>query len=100
MQNIISGGQDSKLQALAAAMKAAGKPVVLRWFWEMNLGHTANGRVACFDPTYDGKGAQAPDFFDPTHYIGAWRLEGVRALSSLITPVGTAAGAGPSMERA
>lgn len=73
MQNIADGQQDTKLKALAGAMKASGKPVVLRWFWEMNLVKTANGRGACFDAAYDGKGTQAPDYFDPAHYIAAWQ---------------------------
>jgi len=72
-RDIASGGKDATLQALAAAMKAAGKPVVLRWFWEMNLASSANGRGACFNDASDGKDAESPDFFNPADYIAAWQ---------------------------
>jgi len=36
-QSIISGSQDTLIADYADALKAYGRPVFLRWFWEMNL---------------------------------------------------------------
>ena len=35
--SVISGSQDSLISNYADALKAYGRPVFLRWFWEMNL---------------------------------------------------------------
>ena len=35
--SIISGSQDALITSYADALKAYGRPVFLRWFWEMNL---------------------------------------------------------------
>ena len=35
--NIIDGSQDALITSYADALKAYGRPVFLRWFWEMNL---------------------------------------------------------------
>ena len=35
--SIISGNQDALITSYAQALKAYGRPVFLRWFWEMNL---------------------------------------------------------------
>ena len=35
--SVISGAQDTLITSYADALKAYGRPVFLRWFWEMNL---------------------------------------------------------------
>ncbi len=65
-QNIVDGMDDTTFVVLIDNMKAVGRDIVLRWFWEMNL--SKPGTAACLDPTYDVNGV-----FDPAHYIAAWR---------------------------
>ena len=35
--SVINGSQDATITAYADSLKAYGRPVLLRWFWEMNL---------------------------------------------------------------
>jgi hypothetical protein len=67
--NVAAGKDDATLITTAQAIKAFGKPILLRWFWEMNLDDTNNGRQQCYDPATD-----LPDgYFSPTHFIAAWQ---------------------------
>ncbi len=55
----------------AKALAAWGHPIFLRYFWEMNLPYTANGRKACYDQT-----APSSDYasgnFNEANFILAW----------------------------
>ncbi len=57
---IISGSQDSLITSYATALKKYGRPVFLRWFWEMNLDKLPRA-VSCLA----GLGA--------TGYVEAWQ---------------------------
>jgi hypothetical protein len=97
-KNIAAGMQDVTLKKLATAMREAKKPIVLRWFWEMNLIDTANGRSACWDKSYDiVADGGATGYFDPTEYIAAWRhihdvvaMEGATNVAMFFCPSGGA----------
>jgi len=65
---VASGSQDANIVAHAAALKAYGGPVFVRYLWEMNLGATANNRSACYDPATDSPGG----VFSPAEFIAAW----------------------------
>ncbi|MEO9264051.1 MAG: glycosyl hydrolase, partial [Candidatus Baltobacteraceae bacterium] len=67
---IVSGAADSIIIAHANALKAFGKPIFVRWFWEMNLDDTNNApRKQCYDPKTD----LPSGYFSPTQYIAAWQ---------------------------
>jgi hypothetical protein len=53
----------------ALKLKALGKPIFLRWFWDMNTPSTATFRNRCYDPATD----KPNGFFSPTEYIAAWQ---------------------------
>ncbi len=53
--NITNGSQDSVIDARARGLKALGKPVLLRWFWEMDGSANLSRAVS------------------PTAYKAAWR---------------------------
>jgi hypothetical protein len=67
---VAQGEDDALIAQRAAAVKRFGSPVIIRWFWEMNLNDLNNPpRTQCWDPKTD-----LPDgYFSPVHYIGAWR---------------------------
>jgi hypothetical protein len=65
---IASGAQDSTIRARAEAIKAYGKPIFLRYMWEMNLPSNKFFRTACYDPATDLPNGQ----FSPQEYIAAW----------------------------
>ena len=66
--NVAAGKDDATIDAFAAGMKSYAKPVMLRWFWEMNLSDKNNARGVCHDASYDPPGG-----FDATHFIAAWQ---------------------------
>jgi hypothetical protein len=53
--NVAAGADDQLITAYANALKQYGKPVFLRWYWEMNL----RAHPRCID--------------SPGNYIAAWR---------------------------
>jgi len=66
---VAAGDDDAKIIARAKAVKAFGSPVMIRWFWEMNLNDTNNApRKQCYDPASDLPGG----YFAPGPYISAW----------------------------
>jgi Glycosyl hydrolase family 26 len=74
-QAVANGDADSEYYIpRIREMQATGKLIILRWFWEMNLLSTSNGREGCFDPSYDTYvPADDAGFFNPTEYIAAWK---------------------------
>ena len=67
---VVGGYEDSTIRARALSLKAFGKPVILRWFWEMNLDDTNNApRWECWDSKTDLPNG----YFSPTEYIAAWK---------------------------
>jgi hypothetical protein len=56
--NVASGKDDQLIADYAKALKSYGKPVFLRWYWEMNLVN----RPACIDKTNN-----------QAHFVAAWR---------------------------
>ena len=67
--NVAAGKDDATLIATADAIKAFGYPIFLRWFWEMNLDDTNNGRTSCYDANTDLPGG----YFSPANFILAWQ---------------------------
>ncbi len=66
---IAAGHDDAEIIARAAAIKAFKKPIMLRWFWEMNLDDTNDPpRKHCYDPNSDLPNG----YFAPGPYIKAW----------------------------
>jgi hypothetical protein len=61
---VAAGAEDPTIRAAAQAYKAFGKPVFLRWFWEMNLPRTGN-HPECLGSTTSSV-AQ-------TYYRAAWQ---------------------------
>lgn len=67
--HVAAGDDDDKIIRRAKAIKAFGKPIMIRWFWEMNLDDTNNApRTQCYDPSSDLPGG----YFAPGPYIKAW----------------------------
>lgn len=60
LNSIVSGAEDSHIQAYANALKAFGRPVLLRFYWEMNNAY------ASFNSACGGYG-------NPTLYVAAWQ---------------------------
>ncbi len=66
---IAAGDDDAVIVARANAVKAFGSPVMIRWFWEMNLSDANNPpRTQCWDPVSD----YAAGRFAPGPFINAW----------------------------
>lgn len=65
---VASGSQDATIIAHAVALRAYGKPVFLRYMWEMNNPISLGGRPQCVDPATDG----ASGFFSPAEFVAAW----------------------------
>jgi hypothetical protein len=66
---VAAGDDDAKIVARAKAVKAFGSPIMIRWFWEMNLDDTNNApRKQCYDPASD----LPAGYFAPGPYISAW----------------------------
>jgi hypothetical protein len=68
--HVAAGDDDNTiLIPQALKLKALGKPIFLRWFWDMNTPSTANFRAQCYDSATDAPGG----VFSPTEYIAAWQ---------------------------
>ncbi len=68
--NMALGKDDGVLINRAKVIKAFGHPIMIRWFWEMNLDDTNNQpRTQCYDPNTDLPNG----YFSPMKYIAAWR---------------------------
>jgi hypothetical protein len=61
--NIAAGKDDAVIIRWAQQIKAFGQPVMMRWFWEMNLDENSNStfgsRTLCYSPSSDG--VNSPD---------------------------------------
>ena len=78
LDGILSGSQDAYIDARAAAVKAYGSPVLLRWSWEMNGSWSVGGGYQNNTPgTTDG----------PAKYVAAWRRIHDRFAASGVTNV-------------
>jgi len=66
---VAAGDDDAKIIRRAKAIKAFGAPIIVRWFWEMNLDDTNNApRTQCYDPATD----LPAGYFAPGPYLAAW----------------------------
>jgi hypothetical protein len=68
-ESIVLGGSDQTIRSMAEALKAFGRPVFLRWFWEMNLPEKdlgSGGHQPCLGPN-ETTTAQEPQ------YRNAWQ---------------------------
>jgi hypothetical protein len=65
---IAAGNQDTAIRQRADALKAFGKPIFLRYMWEMNAPSSANYRSTCWSATTDDPNG----IFSPTQFIAAW----------------------------
>ncbi len=65
---IAAGNQDTYLRKRADALKAYGRPIFLRFMWEVNLPADQTLRTACYDPATDGPN----ETFAPAPFIAAW----------------------------
>ena len=69
-ERVAHGMDDATIVQHAQAIKAYGGPVMIRWFWEMNLNDQNNPpRTQCWDPKSDLPNG----YFAPMHYIAAWQ---------------------------
>ncbi len=90
--SIAGGKQDAWIRKRADAFKAFGRPIFLRYMWEMNLASSSSFRGLCYDSATDLPNG----IFSPTEYIAAWdRLralfaqEGATNVVWLWNPAGT-----------
>jgi hypothetical protein len=66
---IVAGAADPLIQTRALAIKTFGRPIFLRYFWDMNLPSASLGRGACYDPSVDN-----PDgTFSAAEFVAAWQ---------------------------
>jgi hypothetical protein len=66
---VAAGDDDANIIRRAKAIKAFGAPIIVRWFWEMNLDDTNNApRTQCYDPVSD----LPAGYFAPGPYLAAW----------------------------
>lgn len=66
---VAAGAADATIALHADAVKAYGKPMFIRYMWEMNLPQALNGRGRCYDPATDLAGG----VFSPAQFIAAWQ---------------------------
>jgi hypothetical protein len=71
---IVAGHQDTAIRARADAFKKYGKPIFLRYMWEMNLASSPTNRASCYDAATDSPNG----VFSPSEYVSAW--DRIRAL--------------------
>ena len=64
LNDIINGSQDALIAARADGVRALGRPVFLRWCWEMNANWTGCGGAANNDPGRTN---------GPSKFVTAWR---------------------------
>jgi hypothetical protein len=69
---VAAGNYDGVIRAEAEALKGFGKPMMLRWYWEMNLNlySPSNTNTGCLGTT-SGTPAQV-DQYEETEYIAAY----------------------------
>jgi hypothetical protein len=65
---IAAGNQDGAIRARADAIKAWGRPLFLRYMWEMNLPALPTFRASCYSATSD----EPNGVFSPVGFIAAW----------------------------
>lgn len=65
---IIAGNDDAMITAYANQLKAYGKPLFLRWYWEMNIEGTSANWINCAQ----GSSPAGPTVGAPG-YVGAWQ---------------------------
>ena len=65
---VAAGNQDTTIRQRADALKAFGKPIFLRYMWEMNKPSSATFRASCYSATTDDPNG----VFSPTQFIAAW----------------------------
>jgi hypothetical protein len=65
---IAAGTYDNFIRKRADALKAYGKPIMLRYMWEMNLPSNAFFRKICYDPATD----EPNGIFSAANFIAAW----------------------------
>jgi hypothetical protein len=90
--SIAAGSQDTFLRKRADALEAFGKPIFVRYMWEMNLPSSPVFRANCYDSATD-----APNgVFSPAEFIAAWHRirtlfaqEGATNVIWLWNPAGT-----------
>jgi hypothetical protein len=69
-ERVAHGDDDALIGSRAEQVKHFGAPVMIRWFWEMNLNDLNDPpRTQCWDPKSDLPGG----YFAPMHYIAAWQ---------------------------
>ncbi|MBD5635612.1 MAG: hypothetical protein IAI49_14135, partial [Candidatus Eremiobacteraeota bacterium] len=78
--NVTAGKDDAAIDAFAAGIEGFGKPVMLRWLWEMNL--RDGTRPQCYDSSYD-----PPNGFDAAHFVAAWQHIHARFVADGVTNV-------------
>jgi hypothetical protein len=66
---IAAGNADAAIRTRADALKAYGRPIFVRYMWEMNLPQTPTFRLACHSATTDSPNG----VFSPAEYVAAWR---------------------------
>lgn len=66
---VVSGSADMLITTRALAIKSYGRPVFLRYMWDMNLPSSALGRSSCYDPTTDNVDGS----FSATQFVAAWK---------------------------
>lgn len=68
---IVAGTADAALQTRAAAVAAFGRPIMISFFYEINVpsGDQPRPRPACYDATTD----EANGAFSPAEFIAAWQ---------------------------
>lgn len=95
---VATGVDDATIVIPAAQrLKALGKPIFLRWFWDMNTPSNSNFRNVCYDPATDNAGG----VFSQTEYIAAWQhiwsvfqAQGATNVIFVWSPSGVTAGTG------
>lgn len=66
---IAAGQADAAITTRARALRAFGKPIFVRYEWEMNVPTNAHYRSACYDPATD----EANGVLSPAEFIAAWQ---------------------------
>lgn len=66
---VVSGSADMLILTRALAIKSYGRPVFLRYMWDMNLPSMSLGRASCYDPSTDN----ADGSFSASQFVAAWK---------------------------
>jgi hypothetical protein len=65
---IAAGTDDASIARRADALRAYGRPIFLRYMWEMNDPSSSTNRPSCYSATTDDPNG----VFSPTEFIAAW----------------------------